>query len=30
LVEDELLGDEVQSLRDSVEEETWNGSSLEE
>jgi hypothetical protein len=30
MVEDELFGDEVQSLRDLVEEETRNDSSLEE
>jgi hypothetical protein len=30
LVEDELFGDEVQSLRDLVEEETRNSSSLKE
>jgi hypothetical protein len=28
LVEDELLGDEVQNLKDLVEEEARNGSSL--
>jgi hypothetical protein len=30
MVEDELFGDEVQSLRDLVEGETRNDSSLEE